>query len=154
MTAGARELFTVTRDTVDVKTLYSVVGGKYGPAYICDPDNARGYRHQLVNNDYPYIGYDNGYNASMKSGTIKVDGATRGFKNWRPTEGFHVFNFQLANTTLIQPQWFACSRPKDGNAYAYAWGGTKIAEYLVFPNVLSNDVRTAIYSALRTKWFG
>ena len=153
MTAGAREAFTVVRDTLDVKTLYSVVGSKYGTAYICDPDSQHGYRHQLVNNDYPYMSYDNGYNDSIKSGTIKVDGTTRGFKNWRPSEGFHIFNFQLANTSLIKPQWFAYSSPKGNNTYAYAWGGTKIAEYLVFPNVLSNDVRTAIYSALRTKWF-
>ena len=154
MTAGAREAFTVARDTLDVKTLYSVVGSKYGTAYICDPDSQHGYRHQLVDNDYPHMSYDNGYNDSIKQGTIVVDGTTRGFKSWRPTEGFHIFNFRLANTSLIKPQWFAYSSPKGNNTYAYAWGGTKIAEYLVFPNVLSNDVRTAIYSALRTKWFG
>ena len=154
MSSGAREAFTVTRDTVDVKTLYSVVGSKYGPAYLCDPESQHGYRHQLVNNNYPYISYDNGYNGSIKNGKIYVDGTVRGFKSWRPTEGFHVFNFQLANENFIQPQWFGYSRPKDGNTYAYAWGGTKIAEYLIFPNVLSNDVRSAIYSALRTKWFG
>ena len=153
MTSGAREAFTVTRDTVDVKTLYSVVGSKHGPAYICDPDSQHGYRHQLVNNDYPNISYDNAYNNSIKNGKIYVDGTSRGFKNWRVPEGFHLFNFQLANDALIKPQWFGYSRPKDGNTYAYAWGGTKIAEYLVFPNVLSNDVRSAIYSALRTKWF-
>ena len=154
MSSGAREAFTVTRDTVDVKTLYSVVGSKYGPAYLCDPESQHGYRHQLVNNDYPHMSYDNGYNNSIKNGKIYVDGTVRGFKSWRPTEGFHVFNFQLANESLIQPQWFGYSRPKSGNTYDYAWGGTKIAEYLIFPNVLSNEVRSAIYSALRTKWFG
>lgn len=152
LTAGAREAFTVARDTVDVKTLYSVVGAKYGQAYLCDPDDQRGYRHQLANNAYPYISYDNAYNNSIKNGTIVVDGTTRGFKSWRPPEGFHVFNFRLADT-LIKPQWFGYSRPKGGDTYAYAWGGTKIAEYIVFPNVLSNDVRTAIYKALRTKWY-
>ena len=153
MPAGAREAFTVTRDTVDVKTLYSVVGAKYGQAYLCDPDSQHGYRHQLVNNDYPYITYHNGYNESIYNGTIYVDGTARGFKSWRPPEGFHVFNFRLANSGLIQPQWFAYSRPKSGGTYDYAWGGTKIAEYMIFPNVLSNDVRTAIYKALRTKWY-
>ena len=154
MTAGARELFTVTRDTEDVKTLYSVVGAKYGPSHICDPEGQHGYRHQLANGVYPYLVYDNTYNNALKLGTILVDGTNRGFKNWRVTEGFHVFNFQMANDSKPQPQWFAYSRPKDGNTYAYAFGGTKIAEYIIFPNVLSNDVRTAIYSALRTKWFG
>ena len=154
MPSGAREAFTVTRDTVDVKTLCSVVGSKYGPAYLCDPESQHGYRHQLVDNNYPYITYDNAYNNSIKLGTIYVDGSSRGFKSWRPPEGFHVFNFQLANDAVIRPQWFGYSRPKSGNTYDYAWGGTKIAEYLIFPNVLSNEVRSAIYSALRTKWFG
>ena len=155
MTAGAREAFIVTRDTEDVKTLYSQpgVGTTYfGQAYICDPDDMHGFRHQLANG-YPYIAYDNAYNNSIKSGTIYVDGVSRGFKSWRPTEGFHVFNFQLANDALIKSQWFAYSRPKYSNNDRCSFGGTRIAEYLVFPNVLSNDVRSAIYSALRTKWF-
>ena len=157
LTANAREVFTVTRDTEDVKTLYSVPGignSFYGQAYICDPSGMHGFRYQLVpNNYYPPICVDHSNNNAIKLGVILVDGISRGFKTWYPTEGFHVFNFQLAAATL-QPNWFACSKPKAGNNDRYSWGGTRIAEYLVFPNALSNDVRTAIYSALRTKWFG
>ena len=156
LTAGARELFTVTRDTEDVKTIFSVpgIGSTYfGQAYICDPDNMYGFRHQLANNAYPYMVYDNGYNNALKNGTILVDGVSRGFKNWRPPEGFHVFNFQMTVDHIPQPQWFAYSLAKAGNNDRRTFGGTRIAEYLVFPNVLSNDVRSAIYSALRTKWF-
>lgn len=155
LTANAREAFTVTRDTEDVKTLYSVpkVGGSYyGQSYICDPDDMHGFRGVLVDGDYPPICVDNSYNNAIKLGTILVDGTSRGFKYWHPPEGFHVFNFQLAASTL-QPQWFAHSRAKAGNNDRRMFGGTRIAEYLIFPNVLSNDVRSAIYSALRTKWF-
>ncbi len=155
LTANAREVFTVTRDTEDVKTLYSVPGiGEtyYGQSYICDPEDMRGFRFNLRNNNYPPICVDNSYNNAIKQGTILVDGVSRAFKTWNPPEGFHVFNFQLYPANL-QPNYFAYSRAKAGNNDRRMFGGTRIAEYLVFPNVLSNDVRSAIYSALRTKWF-
>ena len=155
LTANAREVFTVTRDTEDVKTLYSVPGigeAYYGQAYICDPDDMRGFRYQLRNNNYPPICVDHSNNNAIKFGTILVDGVSHAFKSWYPTEGFHVFNFQLYPANL-QPNYFAYSRAKAGNNDKRMFGGTRIAEYLVFPNALSNDVRSAIYSALRTKWF-
>ena len=155
LTAGAREVFTVVRDTEDVKTIASVVGESiyYGQAYVCDPAGMHGFRHYLVKNAYPYICIDNGYNSSIKSGRILVDGTSRGFKNWRPTEGFHVFNFQLGDSSLL-PGYFAYTLGKAGNNDRRSFGGTRIAEFLVFPIPLDEGPRAAIYSALRTKWFG
>ena len=155
LTANAREVFTVTRDTEDVKTLYSVPGigsSYYGQSYICDPDGMHGFRYYLCNNNYPPICVDHSNNNAIKFGTILADGVSHAFKSWYPPEGFHVFNFQLSPATL-QPNYFAHSRAKAGNNDRRMFGGTRIAEYIVFPNALSNDVRSAIYSALRTKWF-
>ena len=62
-------------------------------------------------------------------------------------------DLQLAydNTASPKPGYFAYSQNKDPQ---YALGGTKIAEYLVFDHPLTNAVRSDIYAALRTKWFG
>jgi hypothetical protein len=113
-----------------------------------------GFRHYLVKNAYPYICIDNSYNNSIKNGTTLVDGTARGFKNWRPPEGFHVFNLQLANSSSPLPGYFAYTLGKAGNNDRRSFGGTRIAEFLVFPIPLDEGPRTAIYSALRTKWFG
>ena len=155
LTAGAREVFTVVRDTEDVKTVAYVVGSDiyHGQSYVCDPEGMHGFRHCLVKNAYPYISYDNSYNSSIKSGTTLVDGTVRGFKNWRPTEGFHVFNLQLANSSIL-PEYFAYTRAKGGDNTKRSFGGTRIAEFLVFPIPLEEGARESIYAALRTKWFG
>ena len=155
MSSSARELFTVVRDTDDVKTLYktgNVKVSEFGQAYICDPDSRHGFRGSLRENGWPYISHDNKYNVEITTGKIYVDGCLSGWKTTTAGAGFHVFNFHLAPCTgVLKPGYFAYSYTKTNDRYVL--GGTKIAEYLVFDHPLTNSVRDEIYSALRTKWF-
>ena len=165
MTEGCMELCAVMRDTEDIKTLVgnsNVKDGKErGPAYVCDPEGTRGYRGYISAGKYPPPSHDNSYNAPVNKGKILFDGVSVAYKSGIPPEGYHVVNLQMKNgeyknnewtyLTLFKPQWFGYMRSKDSK---YSYGGTRIAEYIIFPNALSNDVRTAIYSAFRTKWFG
>ena len=157
LTAGARDLFTVVRDTDDVKTLKgtgNVNVAEFGQAYICDPDDLLGTRGELKNNDWPNIIQDHGYNDEIKNGSIYVDGVST---FWKTDVGgdYHVMQFILPGINdkrIISPSYFAYSYSKSGN-YRRVLGGTKIAEYIVFDHHLEGTVRTNIYSALRTKWF-
>ena len=168
MTEIARELITVARDTDDVKTLLgsgNVVAEELGQSFICDPDAVSGdgvcYRGVLRNSNYPSIAVHNGYNDPIYNGKFIVngtgiktaaDGGSTAWKNFTLPHGFNIVNLQLAESNYSpKPGWFAYSRNKSPK---YALGGTKIAEYLVFPVALTNSVREDIYKALRTKWFG
>ena len=155
MPSATRELFTIVRDTDDVKTLYgtgNVTVTELGQAYICDPDSKRGYRGLLRENDWPYISYSNQFNYDLVEGQIYVDGRLSGWKTTTAGEGFHVMHFCLVDTGRpICPSHFAYSYTQTSKRHIL--GGTKIAEYLVFDHHLEGTVRTNIYTALRTKWF-
>ena len=169
MTEIARELITVARDTDDVKILLgsggNVVDGELGQSFICDPDAVNGvgtcFRGKLRISNYPSIAIHNEYNDPIYKGKFIVngtgiktvaDGGSTEWKNFTLPDGFNIVNLQLAESNYSpKPGWFAYSRNKDPK---YALGGTKIAEYLVFPVALTNSVREDIYTALRTKWFG
>jgi hypothetical protein len=153
------EVFTVTSDTEDVKGLLgkgNVVSPAFGMAYICEPDNTHAYRGALNETKYPVLTVDSSNNSAVNNGYVVVDNAApmtraRTLKFYVPAEGFHVFNFQLAGA--LRPNWLAHAKAKSGSSYCHSFGGTRIAEYMAFSVALSNDVRSAIYAALRTKWF-
>ena len=161
MTEIARELITLARDTDDVKNLLgtgNVLSSEFGQSFICDPDAINGsgvcYRGLLRNGVVPVIAVHNSYNDPIYTGKYWVNGVDRSssWKSYTLPDGFNIINFRLAETGYSpRPGWFAYSKNKDPH---YALGGTKIAEYLVFPVVLTNSVRQDIYTALRTKWFG
>ena len=163
MSSAARELMVVARDTEDVKTLLgnsNTKWGEHGQSYICDPDTPNtgkgvSYRGELQKGKYPAITHDNQYNNPIRLGQTYIDNVALGGK-WETTyisEGFHIVNLRLKDDAsyLPRPGYFAYSQNKDPQ---YALGGTKIAEYLVFDHPLTNAVRSDIYAALRTKWFG
>lgn len=155
MPRGVQELFSVVRDTDDVKTLYKTGNVKvteFGQAYLCDPSSMRGFRGKLRENNWPVIVHDNGYNDVIKQGLRYVDGVE---KEWESSAGagFHLVQLIPSGTSdyPIRPSHFAYSYTKTNSRNVL--GGTKIAEYLVFDHLLSNEVRADIYAALRTKWF-
>jgi hypothetical protein len=109
---------------------------------------------------FPVIAVHNSYNDPIYNGKYFLNGAkiktaADGKNDWKNTylpAGFNVVNLQLFDSGYSPcPGWFAYSKNKDPH---YALGGTKIAEYLVFDHPLTNAVRSDIYAALRTKWFG
>lgn len=156
MTSAARELFTVVRDTDDVKTLAGTGNVKvteFGQAYICDPDSQRGFRGKLRANAWPYISYANNYNDDITEGSIYVNGRSSGWKTTTAGAGFHIMQFLMPGSSdrFILPSHFAYSYTKTNERRVL--GGTKIAEYIVFDHSLDPVVRTNIYTALRTKWF-
>ena len=117
-------------------------------------------RGVLKNGMYPPIAVHNDYNKSIYAGKYAVNNNTiktvadnsTDWKNYSLPEGFNIIDLQLAESNRSPcPGWFAYSKNKSPK---YALGGTKIAEYLVFPITLTNSVRQDIYTALRTKWFG
>ena len=155
---GTWEVFTVSRDTDDVKGLGALYSGKvYGMSHICIPDDQRLFRAKLSTTGYPNLFVNTQSNNGGSQGTLVVDGGApitgeQNIEKYQPNGRFQLFNFQLAVAGLT-PNWFAHSNAKDGESFR-SFGGTKIAEYIALPVLLSNDVRQAVHSALRTKWFG
>ena len=155
---GTWEVFTVSRDTDDVKGLGALYSGKvYGMSHICIPDDQRLFRAKLSTTGYPNLFVNTQSNNGGSQGTLVVDGGApitgeQNIEKYQPNGRFQLFNFQLAVAGLT-PNWFAHSNAKDGGSFR-SFGGTKIAEYIALPVLLSNDVRQAVHSALRTKWFG
>ena len=157
---NTHEVFTVTKDTPDVNGLGSQYPGKvFGMSHICIPDDARLFRGLLTESGYPSLIRNHSYNNGMSQGVLVVDGdppikdSEQSIERYTPTGQFQLFNFQLTSSAYT-PNWFAYGRAKDGSYYFRSFGGTKIAEYIALPVLLSNDVRQAVHSALRTKWFG
>jgi hypothetical protein len=156
MPSGVRESFSVVRDTDDVKTLSGTGNVKvteFGQAYLCDPTSRFGFRGKLKSGSWPTITYDNQYNNEIKNGSVYSDGERKGWESVVGA-GFHLMQFILPGSAdrKIRPSHFAYSYTKTNDRYVL--GGTKIAEYLVFDHPLTNAVRSDIYAALRTKWFG
>ncbi len=160
------EVFTVARDTEDVDGLAkkgnieSSVNEEHGMAHICIPDDARLFRGNLKNTGYPNLFVNHGNNNAASQGVLIVDDNDpikneASIERYVPAKGFHLFNYQLTTASGIKPNWFGYSRAKHSSSlYMKSFGGTKIAEYIALPVLLSNDVRQAVHSALRTKWFG
>ena len=159
-TPGTREVFTVASDTEDVDGLSgkgNIDAKEHGMAYICIPDDSRAFRGLLKSSGYPALTVSHASNNGVNNGYVTFDGGTAmttasTLRNYTITAGFHLIDFQL--TTALEPNWFGHSRAKDGSVYYRSHGGTRIAEYIAFPAQLEADVRAAVQSALRTKWFG
>jgi len=159
-----KEVFSVSRDTEDVDGLSgkgNVAEEEYGIAFICIPEDERLFRGKLKTSGYPVMTVQNASNGGMygDGAFVKIDdnnplSGSSTLKNYSPAAGFHVFDFRLSSSG-VTPNWFAFSVAKGSGNIRYAsFGGTKIAEYIALPVPLSNDVRQAVHSALRTKWFG
>ena len=156
MPGTVRESFSVVRDTDDVKSLSGTGNVKvteFGQAYLCDPESKSCYRGKLISGSWPTITYDNQYNDEIKQGSIYVDGVRKWWES-KVDAGFHLMQFMLPGSAgrSLCPSHFAYSYTKTNDRKVL--GGTKIAEYLVFDHPLTNAVRSDIYAALRTKWFG
>ena len=162
---NTHEVFTVVRDTDDVAGLGSkgniaqTSKLEHGMAHVCIPDDARLFRGYLTPSDYPQLFVNHGSNDAASKGILVVDdrepiSSETSIEQFRQVEGFHLFNYRLTTSENIKPNWFGHSRAKHSSTvYRRSFGGTKIAEFIALPTLLSNDVRQAVHSALRTKWF-
>ncbi len=148
-----REAFTVVSDTEDLKEYTS--NYTYGPSFVSDVGttypggvNAPHNRGQTVNGKNPKWFY-----TSTASLTARLDGTeytSQAIKNSSFPDGFHIVSF--ANTANSGVN--ALARTLRSTYNANAWGGQRIAEYMLFDAPLSEAKRQRIYRALRKKWFG
>ena len=148
-----REAFTVVSDTEDMKEYAS--NYTYGPSFVSDVGtsypsgvNAPHNRGQTVNGKNPKWFY-----TSTASLTARLDGTeytSQAIKNSSFPDGFHIVSF--ANT--VNSGVNALARTLRSNYNANAWGGQRIAEYMLFDTPLPEAKRQRIYNLLRAKWFG
>jgi hypothetical protein len=148
-----REAFTVVSDTEDLKEYASSY--TYGPSFVSDVgtrypagENSPCNRGQTVNGKNPKWFY-----TSTTGLTAWLDGVSytsQAIKNSTFPDGFHIVSF----TTTTSFGANALARTLRSTYGANAWGGQRIAEYMLFDTALPEAKRERIYKALRTKWFG
>ncbi len=152
---GIRRLFTVASDTEDVYTVRKTCPGADNNAvpFIGHDLYYHFLRSQLQNNGNPPLilmnnknGYAHVYNEETRlDGTNVVDK----FSNY--PKGFHLLEMrfsdqQFADDNRIRGKTFGRDR-------SHTYGGTRIAECLVFTSKISEEEAARIRGQLMVKWF-
>ena len=151
------EYLAVISDTEDLKT---APVNKDGPSYISYKSSnsysgvnvgRRGYTVAGKNPPLFYKVSSDG-NAKMIKGTNLVNGVEQKY-TYNPPDGFNVINLRptsaAANCNLI-----GRTVRTDTTTTHDTFGGQRIAEYMLFSELLSEVQRDRIYAALRVKWYG
>ncbi len=150
-----RKMFTVASDTEDIYAVRTICPG-------------------ADNNAVPFIGHNNAYrflrsplNANGKPPTIlasnknawgqvyceevRLDGTNVVTKFSEYPKGFHLLEFQISEQQIVSNQITV------GNAFGrdrnLTYGGTRIAEFLVFTNALGSAETERLRAQLMVKWF-
>ena len=151
------EYLSVISDTEDLKTRLS---GQYGPAYTSYRSKSSsfdgynpGRRGKTVSGKNPPLFYDvsSSGNAACQNGTNYVNGVNVTW-SYNPPDGFNIVNIRprsAISCNLIGRQ-VRCA----GSNRVDTYGGQRLAEYMIFGSILSDEKRDRIYKALRTKWYG
>ena len=150
-----RDGFSVVSDTPDVldyPALYPTsFANVHAMSFFSRYDGVSGSRGVFYTDHLPYIYKDNAQN-----NTINKNGAS----NWVDSvfkdaprgqsfgTGFHLINLSVPNGMIVNA--FAYAKNTDGS---YCYGGTRIAEYAVFTNKLTDVERSKLTAYLRAKWF-
>ena len=71
---------------------------------------------------------------------------------YNPPDGFNIIN--LRPTSAISCNLIGRHVRNAGSNKADTYGGQRIAEYMIFGELLDATTRDRIYKAMRTKWFG
>ena len=152
---GIRRLFTVASDTEDVYTARKICPGVNNNAvpfighssvyhFLRSPLDANGNPPQILMNNRE--GYAQVYNEETRlDGTNVVDK----FSSY--PKGFHLLEMRFSD------QQFTDNKRIYGKAFGrdrgYTYGGTRIAECLVFTSKVSEDEAARIRGQLMVKWF-
>ena len=151
------EYLSVISDTEDLKTRLS---GQYGPAYTSYREKSSsfegynpGRRGQTVSGKNPPLFYkvSSNYNISCLNGTNYVNGVKQSY-TYNPPDGFNIIN--LRPTTAILCNLIGRQVRYAGSNRVDTYGGQRLAEYMIFGSILTEEKRDRIYKALRTKWYG
>ena len=150
-----KEGFTVVSDTPDIATLPTTVSRAtdwYAMSFFSRHDGVSGYRGQFYPQHLPYIYKDNSQNDAVSK---------NGASNW--VDSAYISNTRSANPFSSGFHVFNCSTPAGARANAFgkahntstytSFGGTRIGEYAVFTNQLSEAERSELTAYLRAKWF-
>ena len=151
------EYLSVISDTEDLKTARA---GQYGPCYTSYRSKASsfdgynpGRRGQTVAGKNPPLFYkvSSSGNATCVNGTHYVNGVNRAY-TYNPPDGFNIIN--IRPTSAISCNLIGRHVRNAGSNRADTYGGQRIAEYMIFGELLGEEKRDRIYKAMRTKWFG
>ncbi len=151
------EYLSVISDTEDLKTAPK---NQYGPCYTSYREKASsfggynpGRRGQTVTGKNPPLFYkvSSSYNATCVNGTHYVNGVNRAY-TYNPPDGFNIVN--IRPTSAISCNLIGRHVRNASSNRADTYGGQRIAEYMIFGELLGEEKRDRIYKAMRTKWFG
>ena len=151
------EYLSVISDTEDLKT---APAKQYAPCYTSYREKASdfegynpGRRGQTVAGKNPPLFYkvSSSYNITCVNGTNFVNGVQRAY-TYNPPDGFNIIN--LRPTSAISCNLIGRHVRNAGSNKVDTYGGQRIAEYMIFGELLGETTRDRIYKAMRTKWFG
>ncbi|MBQ6246628.1 MAG: hypothetical protein IJK04_07165, partial [Kiritimatiellae bacterium] len=154
------EYLAVISDTEDLKT-QTQRGGQFGPAYVAYTKGGSNYdgmvagrRGKFVANKYPGLFTALSENKNFYlNGTNYVNGVKQSY-SYAPPDGFSIINIRPSAPCGTCNAIGRYLRFNGSSSYIDTYGGQRIAEYLVFGSVLTEERRERIYKTLRRKWFG
>lgn len=150
-----RKMFTVASDTEDIYTVRTICPGADNNAvpFIGHSSAYRFLRSTLYANGNPPTILSSNKNAwgQVYCEEVRLDGTNVVNKFAAYPKGFHLLEFQISDQQIADNQITA------GNTFGrdrgLTYGGTRIAEFLVFTNALESAETERIRAQLMVKWF-
>ena len=154
--ASIREYIAVIADREDLKDSPAGLDGPSYVAYWTGNSNSgqnQGRRGLTAKGRNPALFYNvtSATLAPFSNGTLLVDGVERAY-SFCPPDGFSVMDFQTASA--VSCNLIGRTLRGDTKMVHDTFGGQRIAEYMVFTELVDDAKRQRIYNALRNKWFG
>ena len=156
-TSQAYEIYEVIAETEDVAQLVAIEPkmASYRPAGLISHSMERTtrYRSEFRNGSNAHVFDDMSANHVWMKGVIYLDAAKTSpssagtYGKFSYYSGFHVLGI-TTRTNSTQ----TCSLNEFATDAGYAYGGQRLAEYVVFTNRLTDADRTAVQKYLNEKW--
>lgn len=150
------EYLSVIADREELKTTNS---GAPGPSYIAYRGGTapwsgqnEGRRGELVSGKNPPL-FRSSNNTPCVNGTNYVNNVQQTY-TYNPPDGFNIINIRPRPANQFYCNLMGRNIRGANGQTIDSYGGQRVAEYMLFGSILSEEKRQRLYNTLRNKWFG
>lgn len=150
------EYLSVIADREELKTTSN---GAPGPSYIAYRGGTapwsgqnEGRRGELVSGKNPPL-FRSSNNTPCVNGTNYVNNVLQPY-SYNPPDGFNIINIRPRPASQFYCNLMGRNIRGASSQTIDSYGGQRVAEYMLFGSILSDEKRQRLYNTLRSKWFG
>jgi len=150
------EYLSVIADRDELKTKDK---GAPGPSYIAYRGGTapwsgqnEGRRGELVSGKNPPL-FRSSNNTPCVNGTNYVNNVNQAY-GYNPPDGFNIINIRPRPASQFYCNLIGRNIRGASGQTIDSYGGQRVAEYMLFGSILSEEKRQRLYNTLRNKWFG